>query len=74
MRRIFMVILIATLPAFAATPVFAHVDDDSPPTVDTGVHGPFAARRGGHPAGGFGRFATDSLIECFGGCDAGPIP
>ena len=73
MRKTLTVILFAALSAFAATPVFAHLHDDSAFTVDAEGGDPFTPHRASHPASGFGRLAPDSLVECFGRCDAGAV-
>ena len=60
MRKILALVLLAALPAFAATPGFARVASGSARLFDMEA--------------GFGRWPPDAVIECFGGCDAGVLP
>ena len=72
MSKIFTVVILAALPALVATPGFARVHDGAAITVDTDARAPFAPAHA-TPASGFGRLAPDSVIECFGSCDAGTL-
>lgn len=69
MRSWIAVALLAVLPALAATPVSAHVRDESTGIVDTATCAALAPRDGVPRVGGFGRLSADALIECSGCCD-----
>jgi hypothetical protein len=69
MRKTFAIILLAA-PAFTAMPDFAHAHCTWTPVTESNAGGPLAPRGATYAASGFGRLPMDSVIECFGGCEA----